>query len=394
VRASALDALVLLLDKGGMLLKAFVPQLQTSLVKNLNDAHEPARTTALRALKRLLRLSTRVDPLVRELCTCLQGIAVAEDGPQQTLVRALRLVMEEATDKLSDKKLDGVLQVLHDLRHDLADSARHGGSGGGDNGGDVPGAAALCNVAFAQGALAASAASCDTVDAATLAAARQLAAAVSADDSFEAYGAACQLQGTLQVLTVRALASDTLAAVVDAAKRALRNGSPPVAAKAATVLIGCAHHAIRHAAGAGVGAGAGASLTEVVAVVEPAFHADQTRELQRQVLASLRVLALRLDNSKLQLLDAASRDSAVRFLGACAAQAKRKSDAHRARKVLGIFLRRHRLAADKDGLWASGFASGSAAARAIVADAAAAEQQEGSSGAFEYDTDDDEFSWA
>lgn len=64
VRTAALDALVLLLDKGGRLLKAFVPQLQTSLVKNLTDASEPARA-ALRALKRLLRLSTRVDPLVR-----------------------------------------------------------------------------------------------------------------------------------------------------------------------------------------------------------------------------------------------------------------------------------------------------------------------------------------
>ena len=64
VRSSVLDALVLLLDKGGRMLKAFVPQMQTSLVKNLKDAYAPVRATALKALKRLLRLSTRIDPLV------------------------------------------------------------------------------------------------------------------------------------------------------------------------------------------------------------------------------------------------------------------------------------------------------------------------------------------
>lgn len=64
VRSSVLDALVLLLDKGGRMLKAFVPQMQTSLVKNLKDPYAPVRATALKALKRLLRLSTRIDPLV------------------------------------------------------------------------------------------------------------------------------------------------------------------------------------------------------------------------------------------------------------------------------------------------------------------------------------------
>ena len=69
VRSAVLDALVLLLDKGGRLLKPFVPQMQTSLVKNLKDPNSGVRATALKALKRLLKFSPRIDPLVREVCT-------------------------------------------------------------------------------------------------------------------------------------------------------------------------------------------------------------------------------------------------------------------------------------------------------------------------------------
>jgi len=65
VRASVLDALVLLQDMGGRMLKAFVAQMQTSLVKNLKDAYDPIRATALKSLKRLLRMSPRIDALVR-----------------------------------------------------------------------------------------------------------------------------------------------------------------------------------------------------------------------------------------------------------------------------------------------------------------------------------------
>ena len=59
-----LQATVLLLDKGGRLLKAFVPQLQTNLGKNLKDSVEAVRVPALQALKRILRLSTRIDTVV------------------------------------------------------------------------------------------------------------------------------------------------------------------------------------------------------------------------------------------------------------------------------------------------------------------------------------------
>ena len=57
----------MLLDKGGASLKAFVPQLQTTFVKALNDPSREVRTRGASALGRLMPLSVRVDPLLTEL---------------------------------------------------------------------------------------------------------------------------------------------------------------------------------------------------------------------------------------------------------------------------------------------------------------------------------------
>ena len=57
----------MLLDKGGASLKAFVPQLQTTFVKALNDPSREVRTRGAAALGRLMPLSVRVDPLLTEL---------------------------------------------------------------------------------------------------------------------------------------------------------------------------------------------------------------------------------------------------------------------------------------------------------------------------------------
>lgn len=69
VKAAILQTLCVLLDKGGASLKAFVPQLQTTFVKALNDPSREVRTRGAAALGRLMPLSVRVDPLLTELTT-------------------------------------------------------------------------------------------------------------------------------------------------------------------------------------------------------------------------------------------------------------------------------------------------------------------------------------
>eukprot|EP00750_Incisomonas_marina_P027277 INCI6165.2.p1 GENE.INCI6165.2~~INCI6165.2.p1 ORF type:complete len:2240 (+),score=521.86 INCI6165.2:2998-9717(+) len=380
VRSSVLDALVLLLDKGGRMLKAFVPQMQTSLVKNLKDAYAPVRATALKALKRLLRLSTRIDPLVRELCAGISGIAVTpgEPGPQDSLVRALRLILEQAPSKVSDKMSGVVETTLQEVLDELA--AELGGSAGLE----AASAQLVTNVAFSAGALAGCDASSAGAENAAAEAASELASAASGD-AFAALSAACRLQGTLQTLTKGPLSAATLASAKEAALVALKAGEPVVAAKAAAVLIACAQHSHRHPSE--LGSAAGVTIADAFRTVENAFMTDRDRLLQRQVLAAILSLVRALDGPK-SAMDQAVRDELVIFLGKCVQGAKRKSDIQRMRNVLSRVLQRQTSPA----LFTN--YPGSPAARRVVAELRDAEEGENAAAdEFVYDTDDEEFSW-
>ena len=67
VKVSILKTLGLVLVKGGPALRAFVPQFQTTFVKALSDPSRQVRMEAIQALGLLMPLSTRVDPLLKEL---------------------------------------------------------------------------------------------------------------------------------------------------------------------------------------------------------------------------------------------------------------------------------------------------------------------------------------
>eukprot|EP00535_Pseudo-nitzschia_heimii_P006924 CAMPEP_0197189268 /NCGR_PEP_ID=MMETSP1423-20130617/19466_1 /TAXON_ID=476441 /ORGANISM="Pseudo-nitzschia heimii, Strain UNC1101" /LENGTH=2796 /DNA_ID=CAMNT_0042641327 /DNA_START=47 /DNA_END=8437 /DNA_ORIENTATION=- len=67
VKIAILKTLGLILVKGGPALRAFVPQFQTTFVKALSDPSRQVRLEAINALGLLMPLSTRVDPLIKEL---------------------------------------------------------------------------------------------------------------------------------------------------------------------------------------------------------------------------------------------------------------------------------------------------------------------------------------
>ena len=60
----------------GAMLKPFLPQLQTTFVKALNDPNRSVRLKAASALSKLIIIHTRVDPLFTELMT---GVKNADD---------------------------------------------------------------------------------------------------------------------------------------------------------------------------------------------------------------------------------------------------------------------------------------------------------------------------
>ncbi len=73
VKIAIVQTLGLILTKGGPALRAFVPQFQTTFVKALSDPSRMVRIEAIKALALLMPLSTRVDPLIKELVASSLG---------------------------------------------------------------------------------------------------------------------------------------------------------------------------------------------------------------------------------------------------------------------------------------------------------------------------------
>ena len=73
VKIAIIKTLGLILLKGGPALRAFVPQFQTTFLKALSDPSRQVRVEAIKALALLMPLSTRLDPLIKELVSTSLG---------------------------------------------------------------------------------------------------------------------------------------------------------------------------------------------------------------------------------------------------------------------------------------------------------------------------------
>uniref|UniRef100_UPI00358E4439 stalled ribosome sensor GCN1 isoform X2 n=1 Tax=Myxine glutinosa TaxID=7769 RepID=UPI00358E4439 len=97
-RTALLDALALLLDKVGVGLKAFLPQLQTTFLRALQDPSRSVRLRAAAALGKLAPIHSKPDGLVNDLA---QSGRNAEDiAYRETSLQALRLVLRGCASRL------------------------------------------------------------------------------------------------------------------------------------------------------------------------------------------------------------------------------------------------------------------------------------------------------
>lgn len=97
VKIAILRTLGLILVKGGPALRAFVPQFQTTFVKALSDPSRQVRVEAIDALGLLMPLSTRVDPLLKELVSGSLNNSVA--AVQTAMLDALATVLKKGGKK-------------------------------------------------------------------------------------------------------------------------------------------------------------------------------------------------------------------------------------------------------------------------------------------------------
>ncbi|KAG4916996.1 hypothetical protein JHK87_054553 [Glycine soja] len=121
VKSAILSTLTTMIKKGGISLKPFLPQLQTTFVKCLQDSTRTVRSSAALALGKLSGLSTRVDPLVSDLLSSLQG---SDGGVREAILTALKGVLKHAGKNLSSAVRTRFYSILKDLIHDDDDRVR------------------------------------------------------------------------------------------------------------------------------------------------------------------------------------------------------------------------------------------------------------------------------
>uniref|UniRef100_K4AM52 TOG domain-containing protein n=1 Tax=Setaria italica TaxID=4555 RepID=K4AM52_SETIT len=121
VKSAILSTLTIIITKGGIALKPFLPQLQTTFVKCLHDTNRSVRTRAAAALGKLSALSTRVDPLVSDLLSMLQS---GDESVKESVLSALKGVIKHAGKSVSAAIRSRGCDLLKDLLQADADDVR------------------------------------------------------------------------------------------------------------------------------------------------------------------------------------------------------------------------------------------------------------------------------
>ncbi|XP_060530072.1 stalled ribosome sensor GCN1 [Cylas formicarius] len=110
VKTAVLETLAILLAKVGPMLKQFLPQLQTTFVKSLNDQNRVVRLKSAAALSRLIVIHQRADPLFMELHNMIKN--VEDVAVKETTLHALRCIVTPAGDKMSEPVKKQIMATL------------------------------------------------------------------------------------------------------------------------------------------------------------------------------------------------------------------------------------------------------------------------------------------
>jgi hypothetical protein len=104
VKAAILQALAALLKQGGVALRPFVPQLQTTFAKSLCDPTALVRQRAVTGLSLVAPFSPRLDPLLSELCVSFQSAPA--NSMRTSILHAMRVVLDASGGKSTATALE------------------------------------------------------------------------------------------------------------------------------------------------------------------------------------------------------------------------------------------------------------------------------------------------
>ena len=111
VRAALLDCLSTLVEKGGIALKPFVPQIQTTFLKSLNEQNRAPRISSAKGLGLLMTLQLRVDSLAADLTRKLSEEGALDEGCVEAHFEALRGVARYGGDRITPETLELALNA-------------------------------------------------------------------------------------------------------------------------------------------------------------------------------------------------------------------------------------------------------------------------------------------
>ncbi|KAK2102742.1 translational activator of GCN4 [Saguinus oedipus] len=127
VKAALLETLSLLLAKVGIALKPFLPQLQTTFTKALQDSNRGVRLKAADALGKLISIHIKVDPLFTELLNSIR--AMEDPGVRDTMLQALRFVIQGAGAKVDAVIRKNIVSLLLSMLGHDEDNTRISSAG-------------------------------------------------------------------------------------------------------------------------------------------------------------------------------------------------------------------------------------------------------------------------
>lgn len=129
VKAAVLETLAILLHKVGVMLKQFLPQLQTTFLKALHDPSRSVRMKAGYALAELVVIHPRPDPLFTEIHNGIKTVNTEDPTIKETMCQALRGLLTPSGDKLSEPLKRQIYQTLTTMMGIAEDVARSAASG-------------------------------------------------------------------------------------------------------------------------------------------------------------------------------------------------------------------------------------------------------------------------
>lgn len=122
VKAAVLETLAILLKKVGIMLKQFLPQLQTTFLKALHDSNRTVRIKAGQALGQLVMIHSRADPLFTEMHNGIKGND--DSAERETMLQALRGIITPAGDKMTEVLRKQIYQTLVSMLNHPEDVTR------------------------------------------------------------------------------------------------------------------------------------------------------------------------------------------------------------------------------------------------------------------------------